>query len=323
METETSKTIWHVVIVTLLLVIVYLILTCVCKVDVMSWIGKLILGAPVDPNTDSTYFDSGYGFPTGASGYHMNPVSPLNNPAIQAIQHYNASSAIGGNQKPVAFVSNAKEHIPGTLGGAREFTYPTASFGSKETSFNPTGPGPLGTENEESGNGSGMLGYEEPPMYEGKDCPLPNTVRPKQKGFFLGEAYDKNISLGESQPYSKTLTLGCPDLPRPNLGASFSDPTNVSTHIENKPLNLPLIQRVQGVDYIRGDLPIEPIKRGWFDLSKDVKDLVGGGHNVLFGEIPRVSGTREQYQNLQPLGGCGCGVNNGFLGGLTDQYETK
>jgi hypothetical protein len=82
------------------------------------------------------------------------------------------------------------------------------------------------------------------------------------------------------------------------LGASIADPTDINTHIENKPLNLPLIQKSMGVDYIRGDLPIKPIRRDWFDTSKCEEDLVAGGHSVLFGETNSVSGTQAQYKAL-------------------------
>lgn len=58
--------------------------------------GHSKLGAP-DPTTDANYFDSGYGFPTGAAGYHVNPVSPLNNPAIQAIQNFGVESAVASD----------------------------------------------------------------------------------------------------------------------------------------------------------------------------------------------------------------------------------
>lgn len=92
-----------------------------------------------------------------------------------------------------------------------------------------------------------------------------------------------------------------PPLPRANLSASFQDPSDPSTFIKNQPLVMPLRQKVQGVDYVRGDVYIAPIQRGWMDVRKGVQDLEVGGHGIIFGE------SGGQGYGQQPLGGCGCG----------------
>lgn len=117
----------------------------------------------------------------------------------------------------------------------------------------------------------------------------------------------------DKTPARKTLTsYGYKDdayaLPKPNLSASFKDPSNIQTFIEGQsPLVLPLRQKQQGTDHIRGDVYIEPIKRGWYDTRKTTDDLETGGHGTIFGE----SGGSGFGQ--EPLG-CGCALSTPLSG---------
>lgn len=100
-------------------------------------------------------------------------------------------------------------------------------------------------------------------------------------------------------------------LPKSNLSASFSDPSDPATFIENKHIVIPLRQKPQGTDHIRGDVYIEPIKRAWFDTRKTTEDLEKGGHGIIFGSS---GGAGYGQMPLQSLG-CGCAAGMAPLSG--------
>lgn len=107
-------------------------------------------------------------------------------------------------------------------------------------------------------------------------------------------------------------------LPKPNnLSASMQDPSQPSTFINNAPMVLPMKQRNQGVDRIRGDTDVKPIIKGWFDSSKYWStDLERGGQGIIFGDNKLGCGCADVKP---PLSGSGLRAESDIM----KQYSGK
>lgn len=108
-------------------------------------------------------------------------------------------------------------------------------------------------------------------------------------------------------------------LPKPNnLSATMQDPSQPSTFINNAPMVLPMKQRNQGVDRIRGDVDVKPIIKGWFDSSKYWStDLERTGQSVIFGDNKLGCGCSDVQP--PPLSGSGLRAESNII----KQYSGK
>lgn len=85
---------------------------------------------------------------------------------------------------------------------------------------------------------------------------------------------DEVSKFRSAQGYSDPSQL----LPTPDLRSCLKDPTDPENYMYDRTIFAPLKRRNKNdVDWIRGDLRIEPIRMGWFDSpSIPSVDLVGG-----------------------------------------------
>lgn len=108
----------------------------------------------------------------------------------------------------------------------------------------------------------------------------------------VNEIMAQKFGRNGSQDYVMPESL----LPTPDMRKSLAkDPSNPSTFMYDRYLFAPLKRRYGkvGVDFVRGDLSVTPIKSGWFDIPAPVKTDLSQGYFQDYLDISQSTSIRD------------------------------
>lgn len=159
-------------------------------------------------------------------------------------------------------------------------------------------PGSLGLPSEvDSATGTPImepyagLDYRSMGLDEDEDISYKDSCRAMRNGGNI-------VKFRSAQGYADPDQL----LPTPDIRSCLKDPSDPLNYMYDRTIFAPLKRRNAGnyADYIRGDLPIEPIRGSWFSVATIPSvDLVKGAMSILNG--PSIDDQDTIYQRARPL----------------------